>query len=269
MECVLVHPLFVALAAALGSPPQRFPLFLPKHTATATLSPFHGSSCSHFSPRYPGPKKANSYRPQRSKSRFWRRLLVAAVSIPVLVVLGAAFLFSGSEVICAELVDDGPRLRCAFDVAAPPEALWEAFTRTDEPRPYYFDAVLQAEMRTGGRWRFVTDDRERLLAGGEILTLEPPRRFEHTFRAADLDDPASRVLVEITEAAGGSRVTLVHDGFPEKTTTYRRFRRAHPLALSALKAFLERGELPIRARIYTAIFKPGMKTFTVRAEPWE
>lgn len=206
---------------------------------------------------------------ERSRTRIWRRLLVAAASAAALVVLGAVFLFTGSEVGCDELADDGPRLRCAFDVAASPEAVWQAFTGSDEPRPYYFDAVLQAEMRPGGRWRFVTDDRERLLASGEILTLEPPHRFEHTFRAADLEDPASRVLVEITAVGAGSRVKLVHDGFPEKTTTYRRFRRAHPLALSALKAFVERGELPVRARIYTAIFKPGMKSFTVRAEPWE
>ena len=57
-------------------------------------------------------------------------------------------------------------------------------------------------------------------------------------------------------------------GFYTKTATFRRFRRAHPLSLSALKAQLETGDLPVRARIYTAIFKPGMKLFTVRAEPW-
>ena len=62
---------------------------------------------------------------------------------------------------------------------------------------------------------------------------------------------------------------LVHDRFPGKTPTYRRFRRAHPLALSAMKAHLETGNLPIRARLYTIIFKPGMKLFTTRAEPWE
>ena len=200
----------------------------------------------------------------------WKRVAVAALGLAALVVAGSVFLFTGSEVTCEELTgDDGPWLRCAFEVAAPPENVWEALTRTGEPQPHYFDAVLEAEMRPGGRWRFLTDDRERFLAGGEILAIEPPRRFAHTFRAADLDDPPSRVTVELEETAGGCRVTLVHDRFPRKTTTYRRFRRAHPLALSALKALLETGELPIRARLYTALFKPGMKTFTVRAEPWD
>ena len=114
----------------------------------------------------------------------------------------------------------------------------------------------------------MTDDLERLLAGGEILTIEPPRRFAHTFAAADLDDPPSRIAVTLTAIPSGTWVELVHDRFAGRTATYRRFRRAHPLALSAMRSVLEVGELPIRARLYTAIFKPGMKRFTVRAEPW-
>ena len=208
----------------------------------------------------------------KQKARRRYRLVIGAACCLAILVLGNVLLFTGSSVSCEELAktDTSPWLRCAFDVAVPPEAVWDAFTRTDEPRPYYFDAVLQARMHPGGQWRFVTDDLERLLAGGEILALEPPRRFEHTFAAADLDDLPSRIEVVVEPAVGGgSRVTLVHDRFPAKTTTYQRFRRAHPLALSALKVFLEEGELPIRARIYTVLFKPGMKTFTVRAEPWD
>ena len=164
--------------------------------------------------------------------------------------------------------DAGPALRCAFEVAAGREAVWAAFVATGEPRPYYFDAVLQADLRPGGRWRFVTDDLQRLLAGGEILALERPRRFAQTFAAADLEEPPSRITVELEEIPRGTSVVLIHDGFSDETTTYRRFRRAHPLALSAMKAWLETGELPIRARIYTAIFKPGMKRVSARAEPW-
>ena len=114
----------------------------------------------------------------------------------------------------------------------------------------------------------MTDDLERLLASGEVLALDPLYRFEQTFEAADLDDPPSRITVELWETAADTRITLVHDRFSGETATFRRFRRAHPLALSALKAHLETGDLPLRASIYTAIFKPGMKLFTVRAEPW-
>lgn len=195
--------------------------------------------------------------------------MLAVLGLAVALGLGAAWLFTGSEVVCDELDDaTGPSLRCVFELAESPEAVWAAFTRTEEPRRYYFDAILQAEMRPGGRWRFVTDDRRRLLADGEIRMLEPPRRFEQSFRAADLDDAPSRIAVEIEPTSAGSRVTLVHDGFGHETITYRRFRKAHPLALTALKSLLEEGRLPIRARIYTLIFKPGMKLATVRAEPW-
>jgi uncharacterized protein YndB with AHSA1/START domain len=184
---------------------------------------------------------------------------------------GVILLFTGAAVECAEVADreGGPALRCDFDVEAPPAAVWEAFTTTEVSRPYYFDAVLQADLRAGGRWRFVTDDRERLLAFGEVLTVEAPHLFRHSFMAADLEDAPSRVTVEIEEVPGGSRLTLTHAGFGTETATYRRFRRAHPLALSALASFVEDGELPLRTRLYTLLFEPGMKIFTVRAEPWE
>ena len=165
----------------------------------------------------------------------WKRPALTALGLAGLLLVGGALLFSGSDVTCAEGGSgEGLELRCDFAVAATPEAVWNAFTRTGEPRAYYFDAVLQAELTPGGRWRFVTDDLERLLASGEVLAVDPPYRFEQSF----------------------------------ETATFRRFRRAHPLALSALKAQLDTGDLPVRARIYTAIFKPGMKLFTVRAEPW-
>ena len=199
----------------------------------------------------------------------WNRLALTAFGLAGLLLAGGALLFSGSDVTCAEgSSGEGLELRCDFAVAATPEAVWNAFTRTGEPRAYYFDAVLQAELTPGGRWRFVTDDLERLLASGEVLAVDPPFRFEQSFQAADLDDPPSRITVELRETAADTRITLVHDRFPRETATFRRFRRAHPLALSALKAHLETGDLPLRARIYTAIFKPGMKLFTVRAEPW-
>ena len=204
------------------------------------------------------------------RARLLKRLAALAAGLAAIVALAGLFLFGGAAKVCAETEGPGgPRLRCQLEVAAPPTAVWRAFTRTETPRPHYFDAVLQAEMRPGGRWRFVTDNRERLLAGGEILELEPPRRFVQSFSAADLDDSPSRITVELTPAGGGTRVLLVHDGFAGRTTTYRRFRRAHPLALTALKSLLETGRLPLRARLYTAIFKPGMKLATVRAEPWD
>ncbi len=204
------------------------------------------------------------------RGRIWIRLGWIAAALATIIMLGVLFLTTGSTVECAETGDSRePRLRCEFNVGAPPNTVWDAFTRTETPHPHYFDAVLQADMRPGGRWRFVTDNRERLLAGGEILVLDPPRRFVQSFAAADLEDPPSRISVELAPTPGGTQVLLVHDGFAGRTTTYRRFRRAHPLALSALKSVLETGRLPIRARLYTAIFKPGMKFATVRAEPWE
>lgn len=206
---------------------------------------------------------------RRGRKTWWRLALAGGVAVAV-GVGGSLWLFGGSVVECDEAAGAaGPELRCSFTVAASPEAVWRVLTVTGEPQRHWFDAVLEAELRVGGRWRFVNEDRSRLLAGGAILELEPGRRFVQSFRAADLDDPASRITVDLEDVPGGCQVLLVHDGFEGETRTYRRFRRAHPLALSALEAQLETGRLPLRARVYTALFKPGMNLVSARAEPWE
>jgi uncharacterized protein YndB with AHSA1/START domain len=107
------------------------------------------------------------------------------------------------------------------------------------------------------------------LASGEIVELEPPARLELTFTAADLEDAPSRLAIGLEAVDGGTRVEVTHGAFAGETATFRRFCRAHPLALSAMKSVLETGRLPLRAQIYTAIFKPGMKWATVRAVPWD
>lgn len=207
---------------------------------------------------------------ERGRQRLLARLGWAITALAGIATVALVLLTTGTAVDCAETGSDGaPAVSCEFDVATPAEAVWESLTRTEVPQPHYFDAVLQAELRPGGRWRFVTEDRQRLLAGGEIVALEPPRRFAQSFAAADLDDPPSRITVTLEPRPAGTRVLLVHDGFAGRTATYRRFRRAHPLALSALKSGLETGRLPWRARLYTAIFKPGMQLATVRVEPWD
>jgi uncharacterized protein YndB with AHSA1/START domain len=209
-------------------------------------------------------------RPVRLLGRTWRRVIwvtVAAAGFAALLALG---FFSGSTVGCERAgTEAAPELRCAFEVAAPRQEVWTAFVETEVPRSYYFDTVLQAELEAGGRWRFVTEDRGRLLAAGEIVELQPPARLEMTFAAADLEDAPSRLAVGLEAVDGGTRVEVTHGAFAGETATFRRFRRAHPLALSAMKSVLETGRLPLRARIYTAIFKPGMKWTTVRAAPWE
>lgn len=205
-----------------------------------------------------------------ARGRSWRRVLWVTVAAAGFSAFLAWFLFSGSVAGCERAgTAAAPELRCAFEVAAPRQEVWTAFVETEVPRSYYFDTVLQAELEAGGRWRFVTEDRGRLLASGEIGELEPPARLELTFAAADLDDAPSRLTIWLEAVDGGTRVEVTHGAFAGETATFRRFRRAHPLALSAMKSVLETGRLPWRARIYTAIFKPGMKWATVRAEPWD
>src|SRR5271166_738422 len=57
---------------------------------------------------------------------------------------------------------------------------------------------------------------------GEILELVPEKRIVQSWRTSEfgLDDPDSRVIVDLEPTSAGTRLTLTHMGVPDGQTTY-------------------------------------------------
>ena len=99
----------------------------------------------------------------------------------------------------------------------------------------------------GGRWRAWTLDHSQALNDGEIIEIDPPRRFVHSWRA--LYDPElaseeeSRVTWEIEPQDGGySKLTVVHDRLEGAPKTAAGVAGGWMLILSGLKTLVETGE---------------------------
>jgi len=131
---------------------------------------------------------------------------------------------------------------------AEPERIWEAITTPEFTQRYFHGTRADHELRRGGAYRVLAGDGDNLLVDGEVLEVDPPRRFVHTWRA--LYDPElageepGRVTWEIEAQDGGiSLVTVTHDrleGAPKTAESVSG--TGWMMVLSGLKTLLETGE---------------------------
>lgn len=126
-----------------------------------------------------------------------------------------------------------------------PERLWEAIVDPDIRAKYNFGAGAFSEWRAGSRIELAARGGQFLLAEGEVLEADPPRRLVHTMRALWGEDVKeeglSRVTWEIQPIEDSCRVTVVHDQLREGANN--QLYGGWPMILSGLKTWLETGEL--------------------------
>jgi uncharacterized protein YndB with AHSA1/START domain len=133
-------------------------------------------------------------------------------------------------------------------IKATPEAIWDAITKPEWTERYFHGTRVDHELRPGGAFRSYAGDGDSMVVDGEVLEVDPPRKFVHTWRA--LYDPEmgaeepSRVTWEIEPQEGGfSLLTVVHDRLEASPKTAEGVSGAGwMMVLSGLKTVLETGE---------------------------
>src|SRR4051812_30267638 len=126
-----------------------------------------------------------------------------------------------------------------------PERLWHAITDPETRAKYQFGAGVQSEWTPGSTYRLGSLGGEHVLAEGENLEVDPPRRLVQSFRAVWGDDVksegTSRVTWEIEPVADSCRLIVTHDQLREGAND--QLYGGWPMILSGLKTWLETGEL--------------------------
>jgi uncharacterized protein YndB with AHSA1/START domain/DNA-binding transcriptional ArsR family regulator len=124
-----------------------------------------------------------------------------------------------------------------------PERLWEAITDPEIRSKYNFGASAASDWKAGSTYQLTAG--EYLLADGEVLESDPPRRLVHTMTARWGDDVIaegeSRVTWEIEQVEDSCRLTVTHDQLREGAND--QLFGGWPMILSGLKTWLETGEL--------------------------
>jgi uncharacterized protein YndB with AHSA1/START domain/DNA-binding transcriptional ArsR family regulator len=123
-----------------------------------------------------------------------------------------------------------------------PERLWQAITDTEMRSKYTFGAIFTSDWKPGSRYQAVGG--ANLIAEGENLEVDPPRRLVQSFNAVWDEDVkregTSRVTWEIEPVGDSCRLTVTHDQLRENANS--QLYGGWPMVLSGLKTLLETGE---------------------------
>lgn len=136
-----------------------------------------------------------------------------------------------------------PTIGVVTYIGASPNKVWEALTNPEITHRYWFGTRFESDWKVGSPiiWR-----RDGKITGQQtLLRLEPPRVLSFTFHPVINEEyrrePPSKVTLELEAGAGGSvtRLTLVHDEFPEGSAVCCACTAGWPQILSSLKTLLE------------------------------
>jgi uncharacterized protein YndB with AHSA1/START domain/DNA-binding transcriptional ArsR family regulator len=130
-----------------------------------------------------------------------------------------------------------------------PERLWQAIVDPAQRAKYTFGVGVYSDWTPGssyvGRAGPGNEGPDLVIAEGENLEVDPPRRLVQSFRALWSDEVkaegTSRVTWEIEQVADSCRLTVTHDQLRQGANS--ELFGGWPMVLSGLKTLLETGEL--------------------------
>ena len=130
-------------------------------------------------------------------------------------------------------------------IKAAPEAIWEAITKPELTRRFFFGSSIDTTTQPGSPCVYRSTDAP--LVDGEVLESDPNHRFVITWRSLyhppSVDEPASRVTWLIEPQEGGHCcLTVIHDRLDSSPNTAKNVGAAWMFVLSGLKTVVETGE---------------------------
>ena len=136
------------------------------------------------------------------------------------------------------------------------EEVWHEITRTDEPIPAFFNSRMDVgAMRAGSRLAMRSPDGKYTGVVGEILEVEPMKRFAHTFRFTAYDDPECTVIYDLEQVEGGVQFTLTIEDLPTGTKTAKQMIQGGTMIVNTLKSVMETGQPSFGVRMLYVLFK--------------
>ena len=105
----------------------------------------------------------------------------------------------------------GNTLHKSIYLKATPETVWAYLTDPEKLAIWFHKPKTPLEK--GAYAMFGSDSGDKLM-WGEVLVSEPHTQLEYTFTIAPMGDATSIVKWTLEEVAGGTRLSLVHEGLP-------------------------------------------------------
>ena len=134
--------------------------------------------------------------------------------------------------------------------------VWAEITRTDAPIAAFFNSRMDVGLLApGSKIAMRTPDGKYTGVVGEITEFDPPRRFGHTFKFTNFDDPPCRVVYDLEEVAEGVQFTLTIHELPMGTKTEKQMVKGGTMIVNTLKSVIETGKPSLGTRMLFGLFK--------------
>jgi uncharacterized protein YndB with AHSA1/START domain len=142
----------------------------------------------------------------------------------------------------------------SIHIAVPRQRVWDEITKTGRVQRALYNTVLEMELRPGSRLRYYSPDKKRVFIVGEVVEVDPPRKFSHTYMFTTRVEPMTLVTWELKEEKGGCRVTITHSGYTTAHKAPEKVKAGWTEILNILKIELETGDIPGKTKVmYTVM----------------
>lgn len=149
-------------------------------------------------------------------------------------------------------------------IEVPRERVWSEITRTGSVQKALYNTVLDTELRPGARLRYYSPDRKRVFIVGEVVSVDPPRSFSHTYWFTTWKSgPPTIVTWELEDEGDACRVTVTHSGWTEEHDKPEKSGAGWKQILGLLKHELETGDIPLGTKFMYGMM--GMFMFAMPA----
>lgn len=143
-----------------------------------------------------------------------------------------------------------PDLVASIFIDVPVQQVWDEITKTGTIQRAVVNTVLETELKPGSRLRYYSPDRKRVFVVGEVVEVEPPTRFVHTYRFTTWNRGGPTLVTwELRPEGTGCRVTLTHSGWTSEHEEVQDTASGWNTILALLKRLLETGEVPLKTRL--------------------
>jgi uncharacterized protein YndB with AHSA1/START domain len=137
----------------------------------------------------------------------------------------------------------------SIHIGVPLQRVWDEITKTGRIQRALYNTVLETDLKPGSRLRYYSPDKKRVFIVGEVVEVDPPRKFSHTYRFTTRLEPPTLVTWELVEEGGGCRVTVTHSGWSSEHKTPEKVAAGWREILGLLKQELETGDLPFKTKV--------------------
>src|SRR5688500_11947323 len=109
---------------------------------------------------------------------------------------------------------NGDRFVYVTFIRTTPEKLWEALTKPEFTRKYWFGSQLESDWKAGAPWQLQAPD-GRLTDSGKVLEIDPPRRLVLSWRNEFVPEMRaeeySRAMFELEKQGEAVKLTVTHE----------------------------------------------------------